>query len=175
MTSATTVKCAITALKGVEEEVTSPELGLKGNVDVLVEAITTPDHDLDSWLAAGGANYPHAKNLMSVELKTHHNSRPQPKHFAQLTYYTIMLLSRFGHTASANFKRNPESFDALSESMLLYINAQSMNAHHVAPRLTEVKSLIEQRNTFCSASVRASRPRGVALCYEEEDGEDVPK
>ena len=168
-------KCAITEVKGVEEEVTSPELGLKGNVDMLVEAMTSPTPEFDKWLASGGPNSAKARTLMSVELKTHHNSNPQTKHAAQLTYYTMMLLSRFGHTASANFKKNPKSSDTLAGSILLYINDQSMKAIHIAPTLSEIKSLIEQRNTFCSASARASRPRGVALSYDEEDDESTPK
>jgi len=171
--TAQVTKFALTEVKGVEEEVTSPELGLKGNLDVLVEAMQAPNHNFDQWIASGGPNSPKAKRLMSVELKTHHNARPQPRHFAQLTYYTVMLLARFGHTSSPTFRRNPEAFDAIGGSMLLYINAKSTKALHVAPSLSEIKSLIEQRNTYSSVMARASRPRGVSLVFQ--DDESAPK
>jgi len=159
-----------TAVKGVEEEVSSPELGLKGNLDVLVEAMAVPDADFPHWLQTNGQNAGNAKSLMSIELKTHHNSKPQSKHFAQLTFYTVMLLARYGHTASPGFKMNPQLFDAIAGSMLLYVNPESLTALHVAPQLGEIKSLIEQRNIVCAASKLASKPRGVTLTYETDDG-----
>jgi DNA replication ATP-dependent helicase Dna2 len=153
------LEVSITRIIGVEEEVTSHELGMKGNLDALVEAIT------------GTSGMPKSKTVLGIELKTNHRTDPQNKHVAQLAFYTIMLLARNGHSASENtfLKRLPENFDAIAGAMLLYVNSQSRRALHVAPQVNEIKSLVEQRNTFCSQAVRASKPRGVSLSYEDED------
>ena len=154
------VDFGVTLVKGVEEEVTSPELGLKGNLDVLVEAITRP---VNSGSTANTAS------LMSIELKTHHKANPQPRHFGQLAYYSAMLLSRHGHTASEVITKNPQARDAIAASMLLYINNDVVNPIYVSPSLTDIKSLIDQRNRYISQAMQASRPRGVELVYDENE------
>ena len=77
-----------------------------------------------------------------------------------------MLLARNGHKPSDV---------GLASSMLLYINKDTVNAIHVAPPMRDMRSLIQQRNTFCSDAKRAAKPRGVELCYDKENEHDSPK
>jgi DNA replication factor Dna2 len=143
--------------EAIEEPVISPELGLKGNVDMLVNAVTVK---LDPQLGQQTAT-----SIMGVELKTGHNQRPQNVHIAQLALYVVMLQTRYG---TARSKSNESS--AAGDGLLLYMNNEAVRAVHIAPMLSEIKSLIGMRNVVAIESLRAARPRGIRLLYEE-DGE----
>lgn len=152
------LETSIVSVEGVEEEVTSHELGLKGNLDVKIEADLSPN------------GLSRSRHTMGIELKTNHNTNTQNNHVVQLAFYNIMLLARNGHTASdALLKRNPDSSDPITGGILLYINDESRRAIHVAPQLNEIKCLLEQRNTFCTQAIRASKPRGVSLSYKGDE------
>lgn len=142
--------------QAIEEPVISPELGLKGNVDMLVKALTAK---LDPQLGKQTST-----SIMSVELKTGHNQRPQNVHIAQLALYVVMLQTRHG---TAGSKLNESS--AADSGLLLYMNNEAVRAVHIAPMLSEIKSLIGMRNVVAIESIRASRPRGVRLSYEADD------
>ena len=55
--------------------------------------------------------------------------------------------------------------------MLLYLNNESMKAIHVSPSVTEVKTLISQRNSVAFDSKTVSKARGVVLRYEDDSTE----
>jgi DNA replication factor Dna2 len=143
--------------EAIEEPVISPELGLKGNVDMLVNAVTVK---LDPQLGQQTAT-----SIMGVELKTGHNQRPQNVHIAQLALYVVMLQTRYGTARS-----NSNESSAAEDGLLLYMNNEAVRAVHIAPMLSEIKSLIGMRNVVAIESLRAARPRGIRLSYEE-DGE----
>jgi len=149
------VRLVANSVVAVEEPVISPELGLKGNVDMIVKATTSP---LDTRNAKA------MLSLVGVELKTGHNQSSQNAHMAQLALYTLMLQSRFGTKATPN----GEVLGCTSSGMLLYMNDSSFRAVHIAPLMSEIKSLIGQRNVVATESLRVSRPRGVVLSYENE-------
>jgi hypothetical protein len=64
--------------------------------------------------------------------------------------------------------RPSDSSRRLHSGMLLYMNSEAVRAVHVAPLMGEIKSLIGQRNVVASELLRASRPRGIVLSYENE-------
>jgi len=149
------VRFVANAVDAIEEPVISPELGLKGNVDIVVKATT-----LNSAVHAARPS----TSIMSVELKTGHNQRTQNAHMAQLALYMLMLQARNGSEVHPDNR----AFGASESAILLYMNSESLRAVHVAPLMNEIKSLIGQRNVVASEASRASRPRGVVLSYESE-------
>lgn len=119
---------------------------------------------------------------MPIELKTGHIQSPSQNHLAQLSTYTIMLRARHGSSSSfsgigTNRERSNndsllddmETVGAASSGMLLYLNHENVCARHVKPSMSEVATLIGQRNSVASNVRMASRPRGVGIEYE--DGE----
>ena len=154
------IKFAAKSVAGVEEPVIAPELGLKGNLDVIVDA--------DIGRTGPGATGNTENALMGIELKTNHNTNSQVEHMAQLGLYTMMLLSRFGKTNSAIFKEDPKSHEAISGGMLLYLNGETLRAEHISPNIPDIKNLIEHRNIHSSDYTRTLKPRGVKLIYESE-------
>jgi len=150
------------AAEAIEEPVISPELGLKGNVDMLVQALTgTPTMDLSS---SGEKQLQTSTALMGIELKTGHNQRPQNAHMAQLALYILMMQSRYGTIGSRS-----NALGAAESGVLLYMNNEAIRAVQIAPMLSEMKSLIGQRNVVAIEQLRASRPRGMQLTYEGDD------
>jgi hypothetical protein len=141
--------------EAIEEPVISPELGLKGNVDMLVRAMTT------SSMISHNEQQP---SIMGIELKTCHHQQAQNIHVAQLSLYVVMLQTRYGTKGS---KINHESPSAADNGMLLYMNNEAVRAIHIAPIISETKSLIGLRNLVAIESVRSTRPRGVRLHFEE--------
>lgn len=145
------------SVEAIEEPFICPELGLKGNVDMLVHAVTAKLDPLLGQLTA--------TSTMSVELKTGHHQHPHNVHIAQLALYVVMLQTRYGRADSKS-----DEGSAADSGLLLYINNEAVRAVHIVPMLSEIKSLIGMRNVFAIESNRASRPRGIRLSYEE-DGE----
>ena len=149
------------AAEAIEEPVISPELGLKGNVDMLVQALTgTATMDPSS----SGEQLQTSTALMGIELKTGHNQRPQNEHMAQLALYILMMQSRYGTIGSTS-----NALGAAESGVLLYMNNEAIRAVQIAPMLSEMKSLIGQRNVVAIEQLRASRPRGMQLTYEDDD------
>ena len=112
--------------------------------------------------------------LLPVELKTGHVQKPSHNHLAQLSTYTFMLRARHGTAASridntTAADDDMEKFGAANSGVLLYLNHESQNAKHVKPSLSDIKTLIGQRNEVVCASIRATRPRGIAIEYEQND------
>lgn len=146
----------------------SKELGLKGNVDCIVEATTK----LVSSQFSKTDNT--ETSLMSIELKTGHNQKTQRSHLAQLCLYSLMLQTRYGVDVVSQQPRSLalKSTDTTGGGMLLYLNHESVSACHVQASLDETKALIMQRNTLACATAKAAQPRGVLLSYEDDDADD---
>jgi hypothetical protein len=149
---------------GAEETVVSPELGVKGSIDVLVQATT-------QLLSSGNLQQQNpTKSRMSIELKTGFKQSDNNTHAAQLAFYAVMLRARYG---SQRIK--PSEFASASDigaadgGMLLYINHESLRTQHITPMINEIKSLIGQRNLVASELLTASSPRGLVLEYENGD------
>ena len=132
-----------------EESMLSHELGLKGNVDCTIVATTREVKNV------GRSQVEPRTNLISIELKTGHNTATQNAHMAQLALYTLMLRTRYGNFAS-------------DSGVLLYLNNEDCRAVRVKPLLNELKSLIGQRNLVAVEMKRSSRPRGIVLNVEED-------
>jgi hypothetical protein len=147
----------VEAVDAIEEPVISPELGLKGNIDMVVKAVTA------SSLHSSART---ERSLISVELKTGHNQTTQNAHKAQLSLYTIMLQSRHGlmRPGSSSSKKG-----AKRDGMLLYMNNESVRVVHVLPTIGEIKSLIGQRNVVAVETLRSASPRGIVLTYQKQD------
>jgi hypothetical protein len=137
-------------VEAIEEQIVSPELGLKGNIDIVVRAKTTNVNSSNTQVS-----------FMSLELKTGHHQRTQNAHMAQLSLYTLLLSSRYGCDTS-------QLSAADNEGVLLYLNNEAVKAAHVAPRMFEMKALIGNRNLVAIETRRSSRPRGVVLGYQKE-------
>jgi len=157
-----TIKFVATAVEGIEEPVISPELGLKGFVDMVVQAKTSQSMKINPWSQQQPVKSPPI--LMGVELKTGHNQRTQNAHMAQLALYTLMLRAKFGSKTDGN----ENVLGATASGLLLYMNSEDIRAVHVAPHLNEIKSLIGQRNMVAIETRRVARPRGITMSYESE-------
>jgi CRISPR/Cas system-associated exonuclease Cas4 (RecB family) len=145
------------SVEAVEEPVISPELVLKGNVDMLVKAISSTSNQIQQ-----------SPSLMGIELKTGHHQNAQNIHVAQLALYVIMLQTRYGVNDLSNDKNTT---CAMNSGVLLYMNNDSIRAIHIAPIISEIKSLIGMRNLVAIETIHAQRPRGVRLSYEENTAE----
>jgi hypothetical protein len=55
---------------------------------------------------------------------------------------------------------------AAKSGMLLYMNNEMIRAIHIAPLLSEIKSLIGMRNVVAIETIRSLRPRGFRLFHE---------
>jgi hypothetical protein len=151
----TSLRFVANEVDAIEEPIIAPELGLKGNVDMVVRATS---------VSAGPYVSRPSTSLTSVELKTGHNQRTQNAHMAQLALYMLMLQVRNGSEKIPG----SEALGASDSGMLLYMNSEAFRAVHVAPLMGEIKSLIGQRNVVASEMLRVSRPRGIVLSYENE-------
>jgi DNA replication ATP-dependent helicase Dna2 len=152
-------------IHATEEVAMSTELGIKGFIDVTVEASIIPQRSVDINKNAGESSI---QALMSVELKTGHNQTPQHTHMAQLSLYTLALKSRYGSAKSGNAQTTGPG--AANGGMLLYLNHESINAIHVSPSVPEVKSLLNQRNVVATEIKKVSKPRGVL--FEKKSSEE---
>ena len=154
-----------------EEVAMSTELGIKGFIDVTVEASIIPQRSVDR----SKISQEFSRTLMSIELKTGHNQTAQHTHMAQLSLYTLALKSRYGSIKS-NI-RQTNGTGAANGGMLLYLNHESINAIHISPSVSEVKSLLNQRNVVATEIKKISKPRGVIFDTEssEENSEQLIK
>jgi hypothetical protein len=170
------IRLVADVVESIEEPVISPELGLKGNVDAVVNVTSVRLNSTPSS-SAGPQN-----SFMCLELKTGHNQNTQNGHMAQLALYTLMLQVRHGikSTSSSSFQSSPlpcsqfgggfpDATGAATGGILVYLNQKSTRSVHVSPQPNEIKSLIGQRNVVASEVLRASRPRGVELVYDEKE------
>ena len=163
---------SIEGVYSTEEWAMVPELGLKGNVDATVLARTKPLNP--NMSPSCGADV--QDSLMPVELKTGHVQNTQHSHLAQLSVYTLMLRARHGSATSGVKQTNADGSNGLdgveigaaSSGMLLYLNHESISARHVRPLLSDAKTLIGQRNGVVCDVLRAARPRGVEIEYEDD-------
>lgn len=140
----------------------------RGSVDATVMSRTKPAKDAQGAMQDA---------LMPVELKTGHSQNPSHNHLAQLSTYTVMLRARHGSARSGGVDhRNSSSLEgsdamgSASSGMLLYLNHQNFVAKHIKPSLSDIKTLIGQRNGVVCDVLRAERPRGIAIGYEEDKG-----
>jgi CRISPR/Cas system-associated exonuclease Cas4 (RecB family) len=143
----------------VEEPLVSPQLGLKGNIDMIVKA----------KISSSDPNSVTRRALVGIELKTGHSQTTQNAHLAQLTLYILMMKSSYGVDTS----QITNEICTTESGILLYLNNESIRAVNVAPSLSEIKSLICQRNFVAIEQVRATTPRGVTLLYEHDNDDSV--
>ena len=68
-------------VESIEEPAISPELGLKGDIDMVVSAVTTTLQ----------THQPNAPSPFGVELKTGHQQKTQNARMAQLSLYILMM------------------------------------------------------------------------------------
>jgi hypothetical protein len=158
----------------IEEPIVSPELALKGNIDAVLEANT---RELSDKLFQAAQNPAPQHSLMCLELKTGHRQTAQAAHMAQLALYTLMLQSRYGKQVTQSSRpafppSDAEPNGASAGGLLLYLNQNGAHSSHISPLLTEVKSLIGQRNIVANGLYTASRPRGVLLSYDDGNRDD---
>lgn len=160
------------SVHATEEVAMSTELGIKGFIDVTVEASIVPQQSVDHSKNTQEGSF---RALMSVELKTGHNQTPQHTHMAQLSLYTLALKSRYGAVKS-NLSQISDP-GAANGGMLLYLNHESINAIHISPSVPEVKSLLNQRNVVATEIKKLSKPRGVFFddTTSEENSEQLIK
>jgi hypothetical protein len=147
------IKFLAKAVEAIEDPAISPELGLKGYIDMIFNAVTAT------------SSSPPTMSLFGVELKTGHVQSTQMAHMAQLVLYILMMQARYGTKHSHLGSR-----EAGQSGMLLYLNNESLSAVNMVPMISELKTLIGQRNLVAAELVRASRPRGVILSYDGEQG-----
>lgn len=152
-----TVTFLAKAVEGIEEPAISPELGLKGNVDMILNVLTT------------GLSSPPRMSLFGVELKTGHMQKTQRAHLAQLLLYILMMQTRHGVEVSAKKSNKYCSH----QGILLYMNNESIRTVHIIPMIAELKSLIGQRNMVAVDQTRTKRPRGVSLVANNDEPQKV--
>eukprot|EP00977_Amphora_coffeiformis_P004632 scaffold1000_cov166-Amphora_coffeaeformis.AAC.22 len=138
----------------IEESICSPEMGIKGNIDAVMQAAIA-SNPFDSPKDA----------LVGIELKTGHSQRVDPSHMAQLALYNIMLQARYGSGENAS---SNQSRTASQTSILLYINAESLKIEPIHPSVNEIKSLLGQRNVIAVKQKQASELRGVEFQFQED-------
>lgn len=161
-------------IHGTEEFAISTELGMKGYIDVTIESVSRPPHGMMNYIKEVKPE----RRLMGIELKTGHNQTPQHGHMAQLSLYTMALRTRYGTAVSGSEGNESNSCVSGKGGMLLYLNEKSINSIHVSPQVSELKSLLNQRNVVAVALRKAAEPRGVIIekqntekaDYSETDG-----
>jgi hypothetical protein len=166
------VKFLAKTVQDTEEGTVSTELGLKGFVDVTVEA-TTKSGPVQRTINGNEQPTPPQTALMGIELKTGHNQTPYMSHVAQLSLYTLTLRTRHGTTnrfdkKGCNYTNSFGSNGASNGGMLLYLNHENFKAVHVSPAMNEIKSLLSQRNMIATEMKRAAKPRGITIEYEND-------
>jgi hypothetical protein len=172
----------VTGVYSTEECAYVPELGLKGYVDATVIArtkplnlpmiLSLPPSSSSSSTSCTTSQAGVQESLLPLELKTGHSQNPSHNHLAQLTMYTIMLRTRHGSCSNSRVHDdncNVEGIGAAHSGMLLYLNHEGYRAIHVKPTLSDVKTLVGTRNSVVCDVIRASRPRGIAIKYDDDD------
>ncbi len=172
------IRLLVKGVHSVEESIVSTSLGLKGSIDAVLNAeSTTLGHKYSRTPASDSIP---RQSLMCLELKTGHNQKVQSVHMAQLSLYTFMLQSRYGAHIESDGKLDGGSYSAQNSAVLrggapggilLYLNDKSQQIMHISPQMNEAKTLMSQRNVVASDSKRTLRPRGISLCFEEDQKE----
>ena len=138
----------------IEESICSPEMGIKGNIDAVMQAA----------IASNPFDNP-MHTLVGIELKTGHSQRVDPSHMAQLALYNIMLQARYGSEQKLSTGQNET---ASQTSVLLYMNAESLKIEPLYPSVREIKSLLGQRNVIAVKQKQASKLRGVEFQFKDD-------
>lgn len=141
-------------VEAIEEQINSPEMGIKGNIDLVLKAKT-----------ARNAIESPTEGLVCVELKTGHSQNTDQSHMAQLVFYNLMLKARHG---SIEKNARDKNVRASQFSVLLYLNGESVKAGPISPSVKEVKSLISARNVVAVKQMQASGLRGVELNFDKD-------
>jgi CRISPR/Cas system-associated exonuclease Cas4 (RecB family) len=121
-----------TEAEAVEEAIVCPELGLKGNIDMIAKAATGMFHP---------------ERFMGIELKTSHRQTIRSEHTAQLLLYILMMQTRHGQEIAA------------SSGVLLYLNNEDLRALHIEFDLRNAKDLLSVRNEVAIGQVLAGSSR----------------
>lgn len=137
----------ITDVHSLEEAVVSPELGLKGNVDALVNVVLSSDVSRTTH------------RLMGMELKTGHNQNVSQAHIIQLSLYILMLQARYAI--------NQRNYGGI----LMYLNNEGQKAVHITPTSNELKSLISIRNHIVNETKKSLEPRGIIASRTKQKDE----
>ena len=138
----------------IEETINSPEMGIKGNIDAVIQTSI-----------AGSLSESPKEALVGVELKTGHSQRTDQSHMAQLALYNLMLQARYGMASQSGEEQRKGASEV---SILLYINAESVKTGKLSPSVYEIKSLIGQRNVVAVKQKQTAKLRGVELCFEND-------
>ena len=145
-----------TGVHAIEETINSPEMGIKGNIDAVLHARVSDT-----------LQKPPTEALVGVELKTSHNQRVDNSHMAQLALYNLMLRART--EASKMKKKNATRNIVASEtSILLYLNAEAVKVGSMSLSVSDIKSLIGQRNMVATKQKQASALRGIEIKVEAD-------
>lgn len=130
----------------VEEPLVSPELGLKGNADMIVRTRSS-----------------RLERQMTVELKTGHSQKSQTAHMAQLVLYIVLMRARYGPTAPGS------NIECSNSGILLYMNGEAQRYELLCPTIGEMKSLINQRNRVASEMMHQRNNNGLSLSQSSSD------
>jgi len=137
----------ITDVHSLEEAAVSPELGLKGNVDALVNVVLSIDPSSTK------------RRLMGMELKTGHNQNVNQAHTIQLSLYVLMLQARY----AINDEKNC--------GILMYLNNEGQKAILITPTSNELKSLMSIRNHIVNETKKSLEPRGIIANRTKQEDE----
>jgi len=145
-TNKPSIRFLATQVEAIEELAISPELGLKGYIDLILEALSSGNGQMT------------LKSLFGVELKTGHYQKTQMAHMAQLALYILVMQARYGSNSS-----NSNDAKCDQHGMLLYMNGEATRAVNVSTLIFELKTLIGQRNAIAIEQKHSSMPRGFEL------------
>nr|POE54926.1 dna replication atp-dependent helicase/nuclease dna2 [Quercus suber] len=118
---------SVSKLIAIEEHIWSPQFGLKGNIDATIESTLIDD-----------ASLPSKRFIAPFEVKTGRTTQ-SAAHMAQTALYTLLLSDRYDVTVEAG--------------ILYYLESSSMA--RVAPPVSEMRQMIQQRNRLASHIYRA--------------------
>ena len=147
--------------EGVEENIWSAGLGLKGMIDATLLAAPV-DPSLRPQQQQGGAavNAAAAAGLFPLELKSGSNSAQlQLLHRAQVMLYSLLLRDRYGPNPDA-VAGDGDGPGAAGGGVLAYVTAKGVEVHAVPPKGNELRRLLVVRNRVAQALVRANQLRG---------------
>ena len=140
----------IDELSGIEENVWSPVIGIKGQIDLVVGARN---------LSIEGSDQ--VTNYLPVEIKTG-KWRPSTVvgHRAQTIIYVLMLLLRDKRQATFPLRQDPMyayAHPGALHGILVYVNDDGVRFEVVEPSWGEIKALIICRNKFAIDLVHAAQ------------------
>lgn len=153
--------------EGVEENIWSAGLGLKGMIDATLLARPVdpslrqqPPPQQAGTAAGSGAGA--GSGLFPLELKSGSNSAQlQLLHRAQVMLYSLLLRDRYGPNPDA-VAGDGDGPGAAGGGMLAYVTGKGVEVHAVPPKSNELRRLLVVRNRVAQALVRANQLRGRA-------------